>query len=563
MVASIARPPLRGRRPPAAIIAALLLVGALVAWPLGGALLDAFGGEGRVAWAELLTSPLGWPVLGRPLLATLGVGLAAALLATAMGACLAIAVTITDLPARRLFAIIATLPLMMPGFATAFAWTTLFANERVGANLGLLAAQGVAVPDWLAWGAVPTIVVLGFHYYALVFGIVSAALVRLDGSAVEAARVAGASTADIIVKIVLPMVRPALIGGFMLAFAASASNFAVPAILGLPVRFQTLSTRLFGLLETGQTARALVLAVVLLAAAALLVWAADRARGEPASARGAALPANLPLASARTPVAAFLWMLVLTIAIAPIAVLVASSLSANPALAFRSFDLAAWTGPDGVLANEALAAALMTTAKLGLIVAAFTTLAGFFVASAIESNRGSVSGRLLAQASFVPLLVPDIVFATAYIAAFAGPVGPIPPLYGTFTLLVLAMSAHVLPYSVETARAVLGQIDPKLDEAARLAGAGPIRRMTTIIAPLALPGLTAGALMVLVKTVRDIALVVVLFTPATATLSILAFRYGGEGFLAQANAITLLIFALAAAATLVAHQLAPGRMERS
>jgi iron(III) transport system permease protein len=197
----------------------------------------------------------------------------------------------------------------------------------------------------------------------------------------------------------------------------------------------------------------------------------------------------------------------------------------------------------------------VTTCRLGLIVACLTTVLGFIVARHIQSAPRARLSRFLGKACFVPLLVPDIVFATAYIAMFAAPIGPLPTLYGTFALLVLAMTGHVLPYSVESARAVLSQINPQVEEAARLTHAKAHQRILRILVPLVVPGLIAGAVMVLVKTLRDIALVVVLFTPATATLSILAFRYGSEGFLAQANAVTVILFTLTASLTLAANRL--------
>ncbi|MGO8609718.1 ABC transporter permease subunit, partial [Rhizobium johnstonii] len=80
----------------------------------------------------------------------------------------------------------------------------------------------------------------------------------------------GASRTRVALRITLPAVAPALVSGFLLAFAEGVSNFAVPALLGLPVRFQTLSTRLYGAISTGDTERGYVLSILLVVIAAVV-----------------------------------------------------------------------------------------------------------------------------------------------------------------------------------------------------------------------------------------------------------------------------------------------------
>jgi iron(III) transport system permease protein len=73
--------------------------------------------------------------------------------------------------------------------------------------------------------------------------------------------------------------------------------------------------------------------------------------------------------------------------------------------------------------------------------------------------------------------------------------------------------------------------------------------------PLALRGLVAGGLLVFVKIVRDLSLVVLLFTPTMPVLSVLAYRYASEGFTQFANAIAVVILALSIGMTLIANRL--------
>src|SRR3546814_20717003 len=118
----------------------------------------------------------------------------------------------------------------------------------------------------------------------------------------------------------------------------------------------------------------------------------------------------------------------------------------------------------------------------------------------------------------MPLLIPSIAFAAAYIALFGAPIGPFPSLYGTFTLLVIAAAAHNLPYAVQSRRSVLGPLSADIAESATLPGPHPIRRMLVIVFPLAIRGPLAGALLVFVKLVRHLPLVVLLFRAPSPVL---------------------------------------------
>src|SRR3546814_8329186 len=101
-------------------------------------------------------------------------------------------VVLTDVPGRRLLGLLHTLPFMIPSFATALAWGTLFRNSRLGGSAGYFESNGIAIPDWLAWGIVPTLIVLIAHYYSLAVTIIAAALSSVGADLVEAAQMSGA-----------------------------------------------------------------------------------------------------------------------------------------------------------------------------------------------------------------------------------------------------------------------------------------------------------------------------------------------------------------------------------
>ena len=548
---------------PAILIA---IVAILVVAPLGRILLATLTPEGLDAWVAVLASPLSQNLWWRPLLNTLLLGFGVSVGCLLLGGFLAWLVVLTDMPARGFIGTLSTLPFMIPSFAGALAWGTLFRNDRLGGSPGFFQANGFAIPDWLAWGLVPTLIVLIAHYFSLAYTIIAAALSSVGADLVEAGQMAGARRSRIFFGIVLPVVTPALIAASSLTFAGAVANFAAPALLGLPVRMQTLSTRLFGMIETGQNERGFVLALLLIAVSATLLFFSDRlVSGRKAfttvTGKGGRTK-RFPLGIWRWPLFVIAATIGIMTSVVPVLVLAASSFAPQSGALFSNWTLHFWIGEGGgqiaqgqagLFRNPVLIDALWTTLRLGIVVAITTMLLGLALAYTIVRNKGTLLANALSQLAFLPLLVPSIAFAAAYIALFGAPIGPLPSLYGTFMLLVLAATAHNLPYAVQAGRSVLGQISTDIEESARLTGANFLTRMIFIIFPLAIRGLLAGAILVFVKMVRDLSLVVLLFTATSPVLSMVAYRYASEGFMQFANAITLVILMICLAASLLAH----------
>lgn len=542
------------------VILTLLVV--LVAAPLLTILMQTLRPDAIGAWSDVLTGRLSANLFWRPMANTLIIGLGVGVGCVLLGGFLAWLVVMTDVPFRGLIGFMATLPFMIPSFATSLAWGTMFRNGRVGGAGGLIEGWGVAVPDWLSWGITPTIIVLIAHYYALAFTVIAAALSTVNGDLVEAAQMTGASRKRILFGIVLPVVSPAIIAGGSLAFAGAVSNFAAPALLGLPVRMQTLSTRLFGMIEIGQTERGYVLAILLIGISALFLASGNRLLSgrrsfATISGKGAKVR-RFSLGTARLPLAFAAFGICIATTIIPIVLLIAASLAPSSLAPFSDWTLHFWMGAAdpsvargqaGIFQNPRLLTALTTTLGIGIVVALVANAIGILIAVALTRNRIPFVSEAVSQLSFLPMLLPGIAFAAAYIALYGAPLGPLPALYGTKLLLCLALTAAMLPFAVQTGRATVAQISGDIDEAAKMTGASFLRRLGAITVPLAARGLIAGVLLSFVNVIGDLAIVVLLYTPTTPLLSVLSYSYASDGFHQFANAVTLVILALSVTAT--------------
>ena len=544
-----------------------LLVG-LIVLPLIRTVMFTFQADTITAWSDVLTGRLSRNLFYKPLGNTLLIGAVVATGCVLLGGFLAWLVVMTNVPFRKTIGVMATLPFMIPSFAAALAWGSLFRNDRVGGQVGWLQGLGFDIPDWLAWGMVPTLIVLTLHYFSLAFTIIAAALATVNSDLVEAAQIAGAKGRRILLGIILPVTTPALVAAGSLCFAGAVSNFATPALLGLPVRMQTLSTRLFGMIEVGQVGRGYVIGILLVLISGIFLWAGNRivsGRRSYATITGKGGRAKrFDLRGARWPLLAVAMTILVASTVVPVIVLTASSLAPSSANLFSDWTLHYWLGRSdpsfaqgipGIAHNEDIVRALTVTLGLGLAVAFTGMFVGLLASYTTARYREGWASAAITQISFLPLLVPGIAFGAAYIAYLGAPIGPFPALYGTFALLVIAGTAYLLPFSVQTGRAVIQQVSGELEESARITGASFARRLFSITVPLAVRGLAAGGILIFVKIVRDLSLVVLLFTPTIPVLSVVAYRYASEGFGQFANAITVVILFISIAASLIANRL--------
>ncbi|MFY7066962.1 ABC transporter permease [Nocardiopsis changdeensis] len=556
---------------PTAVLGActLLVLAVLVVAPLAGLVNTTLTQDGRGAWTDVFASPMSENLLWRPMGNSILVGAATAVGSTVIGGFLAWVVVMTRIPGRGVLGLLATIPFALPSFALALAWESVFRNDLIGGSAGILTNLGVAVPDWLAWGPVPVAATLTAHYFSLSFMLIAAALASVNGDLMEAAELTGASTLRVARDIALPVVAPAMVSGALLAFAEGVSNFVTPALLGLPVRFHTLSTRLYGAISTGDVVRGYVLSIVLILVAAMIMYASTRLTGGRRSfatitGKGGRRR-SVDLGPWTRPTAALAWLVVVCTTVVPGAVLVLSSLTRRTNDFASGFTLHYWIGASdpafaqglpGILGNPQILQATWNTVLLGVCVAVGAGVLGLLVSYAVTRSGGT--GWLpptLGVVSFVPFLIPGIALGAAFIAQFGAPIGPFPSLYGTFAILVLAGIAATIPFAVRSGTSALSQVSRDVEEAAVMAGAGLFRRIGAVIAPLTARGLFTGGVLVFVQMVRDLSLVVLLATPAMPVLAVLTYQYSSENFTQLANAVTVVIAVISVGATVLARRL--------
>jgi iron(III) transport system permease protein len=457
---------------------------------------------------------------------------------------------------------------MLPAWTFALAWTTLFKNRTIGGQLGWVEALGVSPPDWLAYGQFPITIILALHYAPFVILLFGSALKRFDSQLEDSARVLGAGRFTVIRLIVLPLMLPSLLSATILIFAKCLGEFGVAYVLGLPVNFNVLATSLYRSISSRQTGVAAVLAgvIILLGMASLLIDAklVREARRFVTIGSKGSMDRLTRLRGLRLPASAFAAALFLLSVGLPLLALFLSTVMVVPArFDIGNFTLDYWIGRD--LNTVALKDGILLTPELWL--AAWNSLWIVGLAACASGIFGLLTGYVvvrtparslalyLRQVTFLPYLVPGISFAVAYLSLFAVPRGPIPALYGTAAILLLALFADQMPYASRAGIAAMMQLGREPEEAAQVAGAGWLRRMVSVIIPIQKGSLATGVLLPFISGIKGLSLVVILAVPGTDVLTTYSLRLVDYQYTQAANAVVLIVAAIAFFGALLVQKL--------
>lgn len=512
-------------------------------------------------WKRTFLGPVSRQLVYEPFVNTLVTASGTTILAVLIGCPLAWLLTRTDLPGRRLLRYLVTIPYILPSWTLALAWLIVFKNPRVGGATGLFQyVTGVTTPNWLAYGPVPIIIALGLHYYAFTYVLTSAALTSVDRHLEESGEILGAGRWQLLRRITLPLVLPAILSAVILTFSRALGTFGTPVFLGRPVRYYTVATSLYATLRQGFRSDAFVLALMLIALSAVTIYANQRwigARRSFVTIAGKGVHIRpTPLRGWKYPLLALILAFVVVLVLAPLLLLAWQSLMLNENdYSLRNLSFHFWITPGGIrryaegevglLRSWLIAGAAKNSIALSTLTAVLVGIIGLLLGYAIVKGRGTRLSRLLEQVAFLPYLVPSIAFGAAYIAMFASPLGPIPALYGTFALLVVVSVAKNLPFASRAGVSAMLQVGAELEEAAVVAGASWLTRFRRIIIPLTMSGFFSGFLLTFISTIRELSLIILLVTPSTRVLPSVLFRYNDQGFTQFASGIVVILVVIA------------------
>jgi iron(III) transport system permease protein len=473
-----------------------------------------------------------------------------------LGTLLAFLVVRTDLPGKESLRTLLVLPYALPPFFAAISWIQLLGPQGYLARL-FFQFSGSQTAPWNIYSAGGIVFVLTVHYFILVFITVAGALERMDASLEEAARASGANTYRIMREVTLPLVRPAILAGGLLAFIGALANFGVPALLGTRARFFVLTTSIYYALAIPDFGLATALSSMLVLVALIfmaLQFGIQKGEGRYTVISGKSVhPSELKLYSMRYVLFCCSAILVFFISIIPIFSMVLTALlqywgaplsSAN--LTLKNFAY--------ILNLEAGRRAIINSLLLATAAATVTMFVGILV-SYMHIKAKLPGSRALDFVATIPYAVPHTVIAIAMILAWAKP--PV-SLYGTLWIILVAYFAVYLPFAVRTTSSTLQQVHDSLEEAARTSGAKILPRLRDIILPLARPGMIAGWILVFMPALRELTVSILLYAHRTETIGVVVYNMQDAGYREIAAALASIVMALLILGNVVIKKLTGG-----
>jgi iron(III) transport system permease protein len=477
----------------------ILLV--VFAFPFGA--LAAEGLASGAALSTLLDARIHELLLNSLLLAAL-----ATLFAFVLGAPLAVLLGFRDFRGRGLLITLAAIPLLVPQHIQTIGWMRILGRQ--GLLTQALAERGIAfdvrapflgVYPGPAW-------ILACAFFPLVTFSLLAGFRTLDRVALDAGRLAAGPRAAFF-RLALPQVAPSLWAGAFLVFVLAVCAYPAPSLLDTPVLIQ----RVFFTFAQRDQVEGALLALPLLATSLVLMMLVRQADAlfPPSTQTSERAPlrrgGGLAALAAAVPV--------LFAAGAPLYGLIAKIVEdrmlhpGTPSPFLTVFDRvrpAFW--------NSLLFTALGVAALL---------LCAWPVAHRLARRKS----RLLENLLFATLALPPLVLGVGVVLAWKR-LADVPVLrfvyWNGIGLVVLAYVGRFLPVIVRVLRNGFGAIDPEVEEAARLSGAGPLRRALRILVPQQLPALGAGALLAYVLCLTELDATIVTYPANYETVQVRIFN---------------------------------------
>jgi len=508
-------------------------------------------------WAKVLFDPASLALFYKPFLHSLITSLGACLIALTFGGVFAWLITRSNLRWKKFLSSLCIFPYIMPSWTLALAWYNIFKNSVVGGTPGIFTAlTGIQCPNWFSYGAFPISVVTGLHYSPFAYIMIGGILRNMDANLEEAAMMLNTSRRRIIQKITIPMVMPAILSTFLLVFSSAMSSFAVPTFLGLPVRYQVLTTQLYRTLNGVNQGQGYCIALILILLGVSILTMNQKIIGTRKNyTTVTGKSSNIALVNlkkARTPISIIVVIFLLCVSVLPLVSFALESIILQPGnYHISNFTTQFWIGTakqnwmansePGLLRNPTVYHALWNSIKLSICCAVFAGSIGFLAGYAIVRGRGQKIADFVNNLAFFPYLMPSMAFSAIYLSMFSLRQGPIPALYGTFALLVLTGTVKYLPFASRSGINAMYQLSKEIEEAGLILGIGWWKRMFSLVIPIQKSSFISGYLLPFISCMRELSLFVLLVTPTNRVLTTLLFYYNEKGWNQYANGINLLI----------------------
>ena len=446
----------------------------------------------------------------------------------------------TNTPFKSLFYALSLIPLVIPGILFTVAWI-LLGSPKIGIiNLVLMNWFGLQEPVFDVYSMWGMIWVDGLHYSPMAFLLMTAAFRAMDPSLEESATMSGANVFQVIWRITLKLVWPAIFATFLILFVRAIESFEVPALLGLPVGIQVFTSSIYQAVhrypsEIGLASTYAVTLLLITTAGIYFISKLSSSGSKYSTMTGKGFrPRQLDLGPWRwVAVAVFLLYFALIVAL-PLLVLLWSSLQkfyavpSMQALQHLTLDPYRFVLSYPNLGRSVWNSLLLSFGSATLIMLITSVICWIVV-------KTKLPGRwLLDNLASLPMVFPGLVLGLALMIFYLNvDIG----VYGTMWILFIAYVTRFMPYGLRFNTTTMLQIHKELEESAAMSGASWGTTFRRIILPLLKPGLVAGWIYIVIVSIRELSSSILLYSPGTEVISIIIWELWENGQYVELSAL--------------------------
>jgi len=538
---------------PLALLVGILII--ILAYPLGLLLVKSFvisrPGQPTVwaldGWVAAFTDVNLAVAIGN----TFYLAIVRVVITSALAIFFAWVVTRTDTPLKGFIEVTLWLGFFLPLLPMTMGWVLLLDPYYGLINRLLMSVFALSEPPfdvYSYWGIIWCH--LAFST-SVRFLLMTPAFTAMDAALEDAARTSGSSDLGVLWRITIPILAPAILASTALGFIRSLESLEVEMVLGIPAGIYVVPTKIWDYIhwEPPLYDRATALCSIFLFFVFFLIWLHRiflRGKEFTTISGRSYMVRTFPLGRWRWLTCAFCLLFILVMIILPLATLMMGTFMEF----FGNFDMErVWTVRHwtAVFSDAVFLRSLQNTLILGLGAGIGGTLLYALISYVIVRTR--LSGRgVIDVLSWLPWALPGVLISLALLWAVLGSGDSVKLIYGTVSVLVLAIIIKEMPLGTQIIKAGVLQISHELEEASSAAGATWLAGFRRILLPLLKPTMMAVGIIVFISAARDIPTVIFLSTHQTRTLSLLMLDYIAEANKEKAAVLgvflVLLIFAL-------------------
>lgn len=504
--------------------------------------LHSFGNFTLKKYISVYTDPMLFSVLGNTAIFVVG----SAAFATILALFLAYLNTRTDIPFKFLFKVLSVMPMMIPHVLFGVSWALLLNPSNGILNMWLMRAFSLSSAPFNIYSLPGMVLVEGLLDMPIAYLIIAPAMGSFDASLEESSRVFKSGPVKTLMRITLPILRPAIMAAFILCIVRALASFGVPSVLGMPGRVYVLSTFIYrvitvSLIADYGKAAAIGMSILVISVGLIYVYryftrASDKF--VTVSSRGFK-PSVVQLRKGKIPLFIILLLISFVLIVLPVLVLLYTSLVPYVMVpgkqAFAAMSLQNWRV---VIKDPISLRSLKNSLFLCLVGATVGTFLSVLVAYVIVKIKSKASG-FLESISFLSFSFPGIVIGIGFMWYFVRT-----PIYATIWALFFSYVATYLPYGIRPMTSAFVQIHGSLEESSLVCGASFATTMRRIVIPLLVPGIVSSWVLLATMFFRELSLSAVLSRPGTEVLAIQILRFSEDGQWGRLSALGLIMIAI-------------------